>query len=80
MERVWLRGNCNPTPFREFHGDDSLSVPAELVVFPAFNDRSGGTWVNVEGQEFLSPFLPDALGDGDAYLLDGARLGRYHRI
>jgi hypothetical protein len=52
----------------------------ELVVVPAFNDRSGGTWVNVEGQSFLSPFLPDALPHGELYLLDGTRLGPYRRV
>ena len=57
--------------------DDSES---ELVVVPAFNERSGGTWVNVDGQEFLSPFLPEALPDGELYLLDGTRLGPYRRV
>lgn len=52
----------------------------ELVVFPAFNDRSGGTWVNVEGQGFLSPFLPEAFLSADAYLLDGTRLGAYDSL
>jgi hypothetical protein len=52
----------------------------ELIVVPAFNDRSGGTWVNVEGQAFLAPFLPAALPDGDLYLLDGTRLGNYRRV
>ena len=52
----------------------------ELVVVPAFNDRSGGTWVNVEGQSFLAPFLPQALPDGELYLLDGTRLGHYRRV
>ncbi|WP_340099283.1 metallophosphoesterase [Salinibaculum salinum] len=79
VERVWLRGDCNTTPFEEFH-DRKIDGPNELVVFPAFNDLSGGTWVNVDGQEFLSPFLPDALADGQAYLLDGTRLGRYDTV
>jgi metallophosphoesterase superfamily enzyme len=79
VERVWLRGDCNPAPFEAFH-DEALGAPDELVVFPAFNDLSGGTWVNVEGQEFLSPFLPEALVDGQAYLLDGTRLGRYDTV
>ena len=79
VERVWLRGDCDPTPFEGFH-DTDFDSPEEIVVFPAFNDLSGGTWVNVEGQEFLSPFLPGALGDGDAYLLDGTRLGRYDSV
>jgi len=77
-ERVWLRGGLGAAPFRAAHGEGP--VGEELVVFPAFNDRSGGTWVNVAGREFLSPFLPDALVDGQAYLLDGTRLGRYDRV
>lgn len=78
LERVWLRGRLDPAPFRS--RDDSLDVDGELVVFPAFNDLSGGTWVNVDGQEFLSPFLPDGLADGEAYLLDGTRLGPYREV
>jgi hypothetical protein len=79
-ERVWLRGGLDPDPFREHHGDDlAVTTAASLVVFPAFNDRVGGTWVNADGQGFLSPFLPDGLADGEAYLLDGTRLGDYRR-
>ena len=79
VERVWLRGEASPDPFVRFH-DDDIATPAELIVFPAFNDLSGGTWVNVAGQDFLSPFLPEALPDGQAYLLDGTRLGRYDAV
>jgi hypothetical protein len=83
VERAWLRGRLDPAPFAEHRGVDVADLEWRdpgLVVFPAFNDRSGGTWVNVEGQEFLSPFLPDALVDGEAYLLDGTRLGAYRRV
>jgi putative SbcD/Mre11-related phosphoesterase len=52
----------------------------ELVVFPAFNDLLGGTWINVPEQDFLAPFLPEGLADGQAYLLDGTRLGGYRRV
>jgi putative SbcD/Mre11-related phosphoesterase len=79
VERVWLRGKVDPAPFRTHH-DDGVETPAELVVFPAFNDRSGGTWVNVAGRDFLSPFLPGALVDGQAYLLDGTHLGAYEQV
>lgn len=79
LERVWLRGDLDPTVFEEYYGRD-LGIDGELVVFPAFNDLSGGTWVNVPGQEFLSPFLPDGLAGGQAYLLDGTRLGDYRAI
>ncbi len=79
VERVWLRGDLVADPFEGYH-DADVAVDGELVVCPAFNDLSGGTWVNVAGQEFLSPFLPDGLGDGQAYLLDGTRLGEYRQI
>ncbi|MDZ5813182.1 MAG: metallophosphoesterase [Halorubrum sp.] len=80
-ERAWLRGELDPAAFVEDGGHEGDGpVPPELVVFPAFNERSGGTWVNVEGQSFLAPFLPDALPAGDAYLLDGTRLGEFRRV
>ncbi len=50
-----------------------------VVVFPAFNGLSGGTWVNEE-RDFLCPFFPAALTDAEAYLLDGTRLGPYDRV
>jgi len=74
IERVWLRGDLDPDVF------DVPVAATELVVMPAFNDLSGGTWVNVAGQTFLSPFLPEALVDGEAYLLDGTRLGAYDTV
>jgi putative SbcD/Mre11-related phosphoesterase len=80
LERVWRRGRLNPAPFRDFHGDPDLAVDGELVVFPAFNELSGGTWVNVPEQEFLAPFLPEGLRRGEAYLLDGTRLGPYRDV
>ncbi len=77
-ERVWLRGGLDPTPFAE-HGTTPESVDGDLVVFPAFNNRSGGTQVNVE-RTFLSPFLPAGLADAEAYLLDGTRLGPFRDV
>lgn len=95
-ERVWLRGRLNATPFVEHHGDrvvdddhddsagdddhDERVVDGDLVVFPAFNDLSGGTWVNADADGFLSPFLPAGLADGEAYMLDGTRLGPYRQV
>ena len=73
-ERVWLRGRLDASGLP---GTDD-AVGDRLVVCPAFNDLSGGTAVN-EADGFLSPFLPDALADGEAYLLDGTRLGPYER-
>ncbi|MDV7348644.1 metallophosphoesterase [Halorubrum distributum] len=84
VERAWLRGELDPAAFTEDGadavGDARDADPPELVVFPAFNERSGGTWVNVEGQSFLAPYLPAALPHADAYLLDGTRLGDYRRV
>lgn len=75
-ERAWLRGSLDRTTFA-----DRLEswTETDLIVFPAFNDLVGGTWINVGG-EFLCPFLPEALGEGEAYLLDGTRLGPYDAI
>jgi putative SbcD/Mre11-related phosphoesterase len=78
-ERAWLRGPLDPAPFEDFH-DIDRTIDGELVVFPSFNDLTGGTWTNVEGQEFLAPYLPAGLDDGQAYLLDGTRLGDYRRV
>jgi putative SbcD/Mre11-related phosphoesterase len=81
-ERVWLRGRLDPAPFLD-HGGYEAILPGvtapDLVVFPAFNDLSGGTWVNVE-DDFLCPFMPEGLANGEAYLLDGTRLGAYGRV
>jgi len=79
-ERAWLRGRLVADPFEDHHGRELSTPPGpELVVFPAFNDHVGGTWVNADS-DFLSPFLPAALGEGEAYLLDGTRLGRYDGV
>ncbi|MUV60316.1 metallophosphoesterase [Halobacterium sp. CBA1126] len=79
VERAWLRGPLAAEPFEEHHGEP-VDAHGDLAVFPAFNDLSGGTWVNVEGQEFLAPFLPEACPDAELYLLDGTRLGRYRDV
>ncbi len=77
-ERAWLRGRLDPAPFADHHGVD-VAGGGDLVVFPAFNDLSGGTWVN-EDRAFLSPYLPEALADGEVYLVDGTRLGAYATV
>ncbi|MFB6071511.1 MAG: metallophosphoesterase [Halobacterium sp.] len=79
VERAWLRGPLDAAPFEEYHGE-RVDARGDLAVFPAFNELSGGTWVNVEGQEFLAPFLPDACPNAELYLLDGTRLGRYGSV
>ncbi|WP_435174628.1 metallophosphoesterase [Halorussus sp. AFM4] len=78
VERAWLRGPLAGEAFADREG--GVRAGAELVVFPAFNELVGATWVNVEGQEFLAPFLPDGLAGGEAYLLDGTRLGDYAAV
>ena len=78
-ERAWLRGPLDPAPFAEFH-DADIAIDGELVVFPSFNDLTGGTWVNVEEQGFLAPFLPTGVDEAQAYLLDGTRLGAYRQV
>jgi uncharacterized protein len=60
--------------------DSPSTIDGDLVVFPAFNDLVGGTWVNVPEQGFLAPFLPEGLAGGEAYLLDGTRLGDYRSV
>ncbi|ELY39226.1 metallophosphoesterase [Natronorubrum tibetense] len=87
VERTWLRGRIDPAPFLdrpEYEGvswlADSAVEPPRVVVMPAFNDLVGGTWVNIPNQSFLSPFLPAGLADGEAYLLDGTRLGAYQSV
>jgi metallophosphoesterase superfamily enzyme len=79
VERAWLRGSLAGDAF-EGEYDEPLDIDGDLVLFPAFNDRSGGTWVNVEGQTFLAPFLPEGMEDVEAFLLDGTRLGRYETV
>jgi len=81
VERVWLRGGLAPEAFGDHVGEGGTAgIDGDLVVFPAFNETAGGTWVNVAGQSFLAPFLPGGFADGQAYLLDGTRLGDYRRV
>ncbi len=83
VEPAWVRGPLTPETFADQLGGDSAAMDwadPELVVFPAFNERTGGTWVNVSGQSFLAPFLPEALPAADAYLMDGTRLGDYREV
>lgn len=80
-ERAWLRGPLEMAGFAE-----NVSVTGsdwkhpELVLFPAFNERSGGTRVNIDGREFLSPYLPESLEAADSYLMDGTRLGPFRQV
>jgi putative SbcD/Mre11-related phosphoesterase len=79
VERVWLRGELVPGAF-DREAIDSAMIDGELIVFPAFNPLVGSTWVNVAGQSFLAPFLPAGIAEGEAYLLDGTRLGPYRDV
>lgn len=80
VESAWLRGSIDPAGFADRSDYDDVRMAGEMVVFPAFNERSGGTRVNVPEQEFLSPFLPGGIRDAEAYLLDGTRLGPYDQV
>ena len=85
IERAWLRGSIAAEAFADHVEPTAFDggvegIDGELVVFPAFNELVGGTWVNVPDQEFLAPFLPEGMADGDAFLLDGTRLGDYRTI
>ncbi|SIS01674.1 metallophosphoesterase [Natronorubrum thiooxidans] len=87
IERTWLRGRFDPTPFRDRPEYEEISwleqggdSSPRVVVVPAFNDLVGGTWMNLPGQSFLSPFLPAGLASAEAYLLDGTRLGPYESV
>ena len=83
VEQAWLRGRVAPTALVDADPaalPDAAADPPALVVCPAFNERSGGTWINADGQSFLAPFLPAGLSDAECYLLDGTRLGPYQRV
>ncbi len=86
VERIWLRGRLDPAGFADRAGYEAVGwldgdeEPPDVVIFPAFNDLAGGTWTNLPDQSFLSPFLPDGLAGGEAYLLDGTRLGEYRSV
>lgn len=75
VRRVWLRGRIDGGYIAEHLGVDSPGSPPDLVVMPAFNELSGGTWINLEGESFLVPYLPDGLTEPEVYLLDGTLLG-----
>ncbi len=77
IEPVWLRGRLDPAVFEERY--PTVRADGSLVVMPAFNNLVGGTWIN-EADDFLSPFLPEGLAEGEAYLLDGTRLGNYRDV
>jgi len=85
--RAWLRGSLSVAAFEDAPAPSpapsppaTAADPPTLVVFPAFNERSGGTCVNVDGDAFLAPFLPAGLDAGEVYLLDGTRLGDVQRV
>lgn len=86
VERAWLRGRLDPAAGRDRSAYDDLpwlsddEPPPQVVVLPAFNDLVGGTWINVADQSFLAPLLSDGVADGEAYLLDGTRLGPYRSV
>lgn len=72
--RAWLRATVERTALTD---DGDIDGTTRLVIFPAFNDRSGSTWLSDDTSEFLSPYLPAVLQQGEvrAYLLDGTDVG-----
>ncbi|MFB6200758.1 MAG: hypothetical protein ABEI98_01990, partial [Halorhabdus sp.] len=83
VEQMCLWGEFDHLGFvdrYDWTDDEGPAVDGELVVFPAFNELSSGTWVNVDGQDFLSSFLPQGLTGGEAYMLDGTWLGPYDLV
>ncbi|PNW30649.1 UNVERIFIED_CONTAM: hypothetical protein BEN50_20290 [Euhalothece sp. KZN 001] len=72
--RAWLRATVDRAALTE--GDD-VDGTTRLVVFPAFNSRSGSTWLSDRPEQLLSPYLPAVLEAGEVrtYLLDGTDLG-----
>lgn len=79
-ERAWLRGQMDESAVADRSAYESISITGEMIVFPAFNDRSGGTAVNEDADAFLSPFLPALLPHADVFLLDGTNLGDYRSL
>ncbi len=74
IEKCWLR-----VPFRRTDPSGKYSsLPAEMVVIPAFNPLLTGTAVNARGSRGLGPFFRDgliSLSSGRLYLLDGTYIG-----
>ncbi len=80
-ERAWLRGSLEMAGFAEDVSLEDIEWRhPELILFPAFNERSGGTKLNIDGGDFLSPYLPGALDTADSYLMDGTRLGPFRQV
>jgi putative SbcD/Mre11-related phosphoesterase len=80
IEPGWLRGPLDSAAFTDRPDYEGIDIHGEMIVFPAFNERSGGTQVNVSEQDFLSPFLPQGLEGGQVYLLDGTHLGDFEAV
>ena len=72
--RAWLRATVARTALSD---SDAAEGTTRLVIFPAFNNRSGSTWLADGKNDFLSPYLPGVLKEGEAraYLLDGTDIG-----
>lgn len=71
VEPTWIRAGLDRAAFPDL-GDDR-PVATRIVVCPAFNRQVPGA--GIDGGSFLSPFLPAALSDPTAYLLDGTAVG-----
>lgn len=80
IHRVWMRGRLDAQRVAEHLDINPPERDPRLVVMPAFNELSGGTWINVEDESFLIPYLPECLYDVDTYLLDGTKLARFEAL
>lgn len=76
IHRVWLRGRLDAHLVAEHLEVNPPSRDPHFIVMPAFNELSGGTWVNLGDEDFLVPYLPEGVYDVETYLLDGTNLGR----
>ena len=84
-EKAWVRGELRLSGLTAHFAELDYTHPdqlPELIIFPAFNTRSGGTAVNNNPDTFLAPYLPSCLDTTgtEAYRLDGTRLGPYDQV
>lgn len=72
--RAWLRATVDRAALTDGGEPDGTT---RFVLFPAFNRRSGSTWLSDRTDQLLSPYLPRVLEEGAVrmYLLDGTDLG-----
>ena len=72
--RAWLRATVERAALSDGGEPDGTT---RFVLFPAFNRRSGSTWLSDRTDQLVSTYLPRVLEEGAVrmYLLDGTDLG-----